>query len=112
MADYSPLPQSFLPTLTDNGTVMSITLTDFDVIASGSSLTAPEIDASTGDIRKFLFAFCEKIWSKWAALTTATKPTKFTLTKSTSTDAATSVMTQVYTFTFKTSATAQDVVAE
>jgi hypothetical protein len=112
MADSSALPQSFLPTLTDNGTALTVDLADFTVAASGSALTAPEIDSATGDIRKFLFAFCEKIWSVWQGLALATKPTKFTLTKSVSTDAATSVMTQVYTFTFKTSATAQDVVAE
>jgi hypothetical protein len=75
-------------------------------------LTAAEIDSVTGDIRKFLYAVCEKAWSVWNALLTADRPNKMTITKSSSVDAITGIVTNVYTFTFKNSITAQDVAVE
>ena len=108
---FNPLPQQWFTGLTDGATVCLAT--DMVVpIASFPELTAPEIDATTGDIRKMLYAICEKCWSVWNALATIDKPTKMTITKSSSTNAATGLTTHNYTFTFVNSVTAQDVAPE
>lgn len=103
---FNPLPQSWLENLTDDGTDISVPLATFP------ELTAAEADSVTGDIRKVVYAICEKLWSRWNALALADRPTKMTLAKSSSVDAGTGVITNVYTFTFKNSITAQDVAAE
>lgn len=103
---WNPLPQSWFENLTDNDTTISVPIATFP------ELTAAELDAATGDIRKVLYAICEKSWLRWAALATADRCTKMTLTKSSSVDSVTGVITNVYTFTFRNSITAQDVADE
>ena len=98
---FNPLPQSWLPSLTDNGTVLSLDIADVPELA------VTEIDSATGDIRKFIFALCEKFWSKWNALATADRSTKMVLTKSSSVNVATGIITSVYTFTFQNAITAR-----
>ena len=103
---FNPLPQSWLPSLTDNGTVLSLDIADVPELA------VTEIDSATGDIRKFIFALCEKFWSKWSALATADRSTKMLLTKSSSVNVSTGIITSVYTFTFQNAITAMDVADE
>jgi|PlaIllAssembly_1097288.scaffolds.fasta_scaffold08688_2 hypothetical protein len=103
---WNPLPQSWIPSLTDNGTVLSANISDFP------ELTAAEIDSVTGDIRKFLFAFCEKMWSVWSSLLTADKSLKMTLAKTVSVNPITGVITNTYTFVFLTAVSSQEVVSE
>ena len=108
---WNPLPQSWFTGLTSGATVCAAT--DVVVpIATFPELVAAEIDPVTGDVRKFLYAVCEKAWTKWNSLLTADRPNKMTITKSSSVDATTGIVTNVYTFTFKNSITAQDVAAE
>lgn len=108
---FNPLPQTWFTGLTDGAT--TCLATDMVIpIGTFPELTAPEIDSVTGDVRKFLYAVCEKAWSVWNALATADRPTKMTLTKSSSVDATTGIVTNVYTYTFKNSITAQDVAPE
>ena len=108
---FNPLPQTWFPGLTDSETTKLVT--DLSIpIATFPELTAAEIDSVTGDVRKFLYAICEKAWSRWNALLTADRPTKMTITKSSSVDATSGIVTNVYTFTFKNSITAQDVANE
>jgi hypothetical protein len=103
---FAPLPQTWFPSLTDDGTVLSI---DIDEIPE---LTAAEIDAATGDIRKFLFAWNEACWAKWVLLAAADKPTKMTLQKNVSVSTTTGIITNVYTYTFLTAVSSQEVVGE
>lgn len=103
---WNPLPQSWFASLTDNGSVLSIDIANFP------ELTAAEIDSSTGDIRKFLFAFCEKCWTVWAALASADKSTKMTLNKSVSVSTTNGQITSTYSFTFVTAIASQEVVSE
>jgi hypothetical protein len=108
---FDPLPQSWFTGLTDGATVCLAT--DLVVpIATFPELTAAEIDSVTGDIRKMLYAICEKCWLVWAALLTADKPNKMTISKSSSANAATGLTTHTYIFTFVNSVTAQDVAPE
>lgn len=82
------------------------------VLANFPEITAAEADEATGDSRKIIYGLCEKFWSAWNGLAVADRPTKMTLTKSSSVDVTTGVVTNVFTFSFKNSITAQDVAAE
>ena len=81
-------------------------------IASFPEMTAAEADATTGDIRKILYAICERCWSVWNALATADRATKMTLSKTSSTNSTTGLTTHQYVFTFVNAVTAQDVAPE
>ena len=103
---FDPLPQSWFPTMTDDD--IDITLP----IAELPELTAAEIDSTTGDVRKFLFAFCEKCWTVWNDLATADKSAMMTVAKSSSVNASTGIITHYYTMTFKNSISGEDVADE
>jgi len=108
---FNPLPQSWFTGLTDGST--SCNASDMVIpISTFPELTAAEIDSSTGDIRKMLFAICEKCWSVWNALAMADKPSRMTLAKSSSINTSTGITTSTYTFTFQTVTSAQEVAAE
>ena len=81
-------------------------------IASFTELTANEANATTGDIRKIMYAVNEQLWTAWSALAAANRTTKMTMTKSSSSNATTSVLTHVYTWTFNNTVTTQDVANE
>jgi hypothetical protein len=102
---FTVTPSTWLAGWTEDGT--NITLP----IANLPELTAAEADASSGDIRKIIYALCEKFHAVNAAIETANKSTKMTISRSVSygTD---DIITKQYTFTFKVAATAADVVAE
>jgi hypothetical protein len=103
---FSPVPTNFFASWSENGTTISVP------IASFPEMTAAEADGATGDIRKILYAICERCWSVWNALATADKPTKMTIGKSSNTNVLTGKITHQYTFTFINSVSAQDVDAE
>lgn len=108
---FNPLPQSWFTGMTDGST--SCSATDMVIpISTFPELTAAEIDSSTGDIRKFLFAFLEKCWAVYNALATADKPSKMTMQKSVSVDTSTGVNTNTYIITIKTAVATQEVVSE
>ena len=108
---FASLPQGWFPGLTDGATVCLAT--DMVVpIATFPEMTAAEIDSTTGDIRKMLYAICEKCWLVWNSLAALDKPGKMTLGKSSSTNAATGLTTHTYSFTFVNSVSAQDVAPE
>ena len=100
---FDPKPSSWLDNWSEDGT--SITLP----IASLPELTAAEADADTGDIRKVLFALCEKLWSEWNGRDAADRPSQMSLTKATSTSASSGLITHTYTLRFVNEITAQDV---
>lgn len=103
---FNPLPQTWFESLTDDGVDITVPIATFP------ETSAAELDAVTGDIRKVLFAICEKCWSRWNALATADKPTKMSMAKSVTVDSATGINTNVFTFTFKTSVASQEVADE
>jgi hypothetical protein len=82
-------------------------------LASMAEITQTEAAATvTGDIRKVMYAILENMWVKWNIMALADRPAKMVMTKSSSVDAATGVITTAYTYTFKNTITSQDVAAE
>jgi hypothetical protein len=103
---FNKQPQTWFTSLTDNGTALSIDIADIP------ELTAAEIDSSTGDIRKFVYAMIEKLWTEYNDLATADKPGKLTISKYVSVDPSTGVVTNTYSFVVKTTVSAQEVADE
>jgi predicted 3-demethylubiquinone-9 3-methyltransferase (glyoxalase superfamily) len=77
-----------------------------------TELTDAEAHATTGDIRKVIFALQEKLFAAYNATATADRPTKMTIQKSTSVNTATGVVTNVYTTVIYTGVLTQEVAAE
>ena len=65
-------------------------------LASFPELTAAEADASTGDIRKIVYAIMEKLFSWYNALATADRPSRLTIYRSSSMNESTGELTRVY----------------
>ena len=69
-------------------------------IASVPELTAAEADGTTGDIRKTMFAICERAYQAYLGEASADRPAKMTIARSSSTNDLTGAITRVYQFTF------------
>ena len=86
--------------------------TDIAVAALATAfpqMTAAEAHATTGDIRKVLFAICDKIWSVWNALASGDKPTMMKVNRSSFVNETTGLTTRTYTFQFVTATTGEEV---
>jgi len=73
-------------------------------LASFPELTAAEADGTTGDIRKTLFAICERAYQAYLGEASADRPAKMTIARSSSTNDLTGAITRVYQFTFTAAA--------
>ncbi|MCX7010382.1 MAG: hypothetical protein NTY53_24605 [Kiritimatiellaeota bacterium] len=100
---FDKKPSTWIPNWTEDGTDISVP------IASFPELTSVEADGTTGDIRKVLFAMLEELYQKWLATAAADRPSKMTITKSSNLNAATGVVTNVYTVRFSNDIVAQEV---
>lgn len=78
-------------------------------IATFPELTAAECDAVTGDIRKIAWAFFEKMYQEYNDTATADRPSQWTCTKSSSVNATTGVVTNIFTNTIYTEILTQEV---
>lgn len=103
---FDPLPPSWIDSWSEDGTTISIPLASFP------EMTAAEADAATGDVRKVLYAICEKLWTEWSGRDTADLPAKMTISRSSTVNEATDAITRRYTLTFVTAVTTSEVVAE
>ncbi|MFZ4394157.1 MAG: hypothetical protein ACOYOU_00865 [Kiritimatiellia bacterium] len=103
---YSAVPTGWFANWSEDGT--NITLP----IASLPQLTAAEADAATGDIRKIVFALVDKMQAAYAALASADRPTKVTITRATSVDDTTGKIRRTYSFEFELESAGEEVVAE
>jgi hypothetical protein len=105
---YDAAPSTWIASWSEDGTDVTFPL------ASVPEMTAAEADATTGDFRKCMFALVEKWYSHYNSLATADKPTRFTLTKSTTptTVDGESVLLQTYTLRSYNSIISQDVMDE
>jgi hypothetical protein len=103
---FDPKPSTWLPNWSEDGTTISLP------IASLSELTAAEADATTGDIRKVVFALCEHLHEKWNETASADRPAEMTISKTASQNVATGEIANTYTFRFNTEIISQEVVAE
>ena len=75
---FNPAPPAWIPGWSENGTDISITA----LTTAFPQMTAAEADATTGDIRKVLYAICKKPWDVWNALAAGDKPTEMTIRNS------------------------------
>lgn len=103
---FEDAPNTWIDSWSENGTTISVP------IASFPEMTADEADGTTGDIRKVLYAICEKLWTEWAERAIGDLPTKMTISRSSTVNEATDAITKRYTFTFVTAATSTEVAPE
>lgn len=100
------LPPDWIADWSENGTNVTFP------IASIPEMSADEADATTGDMRKVLFAICDQMYEVYNALATDNKPTKMTIYRSTSTNDLTGAVTKSYQFVFNVSVGSVEVVDE
>jgi hypothetical protein len=102
-----PSGSTIVPSQTGTGKVM---LKDLGDVAA--ELTDSEANATTGDIRKLLFALCEHFYQAQQAQLEADRPTKMVIYRSTSTNDQTEAITKSYQFVFNVGVGSVEVVDE
>jgi hypothetical protein len=100
------LPPTWITGWSEDATDVSFPLDSLD------ELEEAEADATGGDFRKCMFAICEHVYQHYAALATADKPAKMTITSSSSINATTNAVTKSYTFNFTLDVAGLEVAAE
>lgn len=100
---FDKTPTSWFESWSEDGTTISVPLTTFP------EMTAAEADATTGDIRKIMFAIIQKFYSVYLATASADRPTKFTITKTATTDMIRGVLKNRYVIACETDISAQEV---
>jgi hypothetical protein len=103
---FDPKPSTWIPDWSEDGTDITVP------IASFPEMSAVEADATTGDIRKVLFAICAKLHAQWIATPSANHPNRMTISKRSSVNTTTGITTQYFQFQFDTMTTAEEVAAE
>lgn len=100
---YDDVPTKYIPNYSSDGTDMTLP------IASFTELTSAEAHTTTGDIRKIIYAYCVQLYTLVQSLPAADRPTKWLLTKQSSTNDSTGVVTVTYTHQFLTTVGTQEV---
>ena len=103
---YSAVPTVYIASYSSDGTDMTLPIATFD------ELTSAEAHTTTGDMRKIMYAICVELYTNVQALAAADRPTKWLLTKHSSTNDATGVVTVTYTHQFLTTVGTQEVTSE
>jgi hypothetical protein len=96
----------WIPGFSSDGTDITIP------IASLTELTAGEVDATTGDIRRFLFALHAQLASIWDATAAADRPGQMSLSWSRSPVAGSTNDQYRYTATFNVGNGSREVIDE
>lgn len=78
---FSDTPTDWLENWSEDGTDITVPLATFP------ELTATEADASTGDIRKIVYAIMRKLVNKWYATDAADRPSNMKIKDTYSTNA-------------------------
>ncbi len=95
---FSPVPTTWLGAGYSLGTNQAIFNTANHGTPCLSELTTTDANATTGNIRSIAFAFCDKLYKTWVAVAAADRPTRMTISRSTSEDASGNI---VKDFTFR-----------
>lgn len=103
---FDALPPSWISGWSEDGTNITIPLATF------TEMTAAEADATTGDIRKCLYAICEHLKDQWESTATADLPGKMTISTVQTVNSSTGVITKRYTLSFDTEPTGVEVANE
>jgi hypothetical protein len=102
-------------TVSGSGTTAAINFGISGNTAVGEALpeiTAIEANATTGDIRKIYYGIIEKLYLSYSGKATADRPNRMTISKSSSVDSTTGLITTNYNIQFVLAATGLDVTAE
>ena len=75
-------------------------------------ITSAEAHASTGDIRMIYYGIVEQLYQSYLAKATADRPNRMVLTRSSSVDSTTGLITSTYNIQFVLAATGLDVTTE
>jgi len=104
---FDPLPPSWMANWSEDATNITVPLATF------TKLTAAEADASSGDIRKVLYAMCDHLWGIWNATAVADRPANMTITRGSQIDdTSPDDATRTFVFSFNTTISADEVTAE
>lgn len=103
---FNDLPTQLFPGMSEDGTDITLPL------AAIPQVTAAEADAASGSLRKLWFGMCDRVKTWWYALDAADRPTKMTVSTSSSTNEATGQVTKTYVFQFVTEVSGEEVVDE
>jgi len=91
---FSEVPTDWLADWSEDGTDITVPIATFP------ELTAAEADAVTGDIRKILYAICEKLYQQWLATESADRPSRMSITRSTAVDEVNDRFTRTFQIGF------------
>lgn len=100
---FDPKPSTWIPNWSEDGTNITVPLASFP------EMTAVEADADTGDIRKVLFALMEQLYGAWNDTASADRPTQMIVSKTSTVNVSTGVVTNTYTLRFYCGITGQKV---
>jgi len=100
---FDETPTTWLANWSEDGTNITVPIATFP------ELTAAEADASTGDIRKIVFAIIEKLYQTWIGTAAADRPTKWTMAKTATVSTIRNVIASRYTITIETEINTQEV---
>ena len=108
---FSPSPSTWITGWSTTNGNADITIAGFN---SGAfpEMTSAEANATTGDIRKVLYAMCEGFYQQWNNTATGDRPLKYTITRTSTVNEINNQITKRYTFTFVTAPSGADVVSE
>lgn len=110
---YSKTPSTFFGA----GYSLSASEVKMTTATAGSNnlltkLTDAEANATTGDWREICWSICYALYSKWAALSNSSKPTKAKFSKTIVANPDLTTQTETYIFVFTTTINPSDVAAE
>lgn len=100
---FDKTPSTWLAGWSENGTDITVPIATFP------EMTAAEADASTGDIRKIMFALIDKLYQTYRATAEANRPGKVSITRTSFPPDSGGVVRHVYQFQFYVETTAQEV---
>jgi len=100
---FNKTPTTWIASWSENGTYITVP------VASFAELTSAEADETTGDIRKIAWALLEHMYGTYNDTATADRPSMWTCTKSSSVNATTGVVTNIFTNTLYTQILTQEV---
>lgn len=103
---FAATPNAWLENWSEDGTEITVPIATFP------ELTAGEADATTGDIRKIVYALMEKLYNEFNERAAADRPVKMTINKSSSYNQATGRLTVSYGVNLELALSGAEVAAE
>lgn len=100
---FDDAPSAWIASWSEDGTNITIPLASLGI-------SAADADGTTGDIRKVVLAILATLYTEWASLAAADRPSKMTISQST--NAAGTATNRRYTVTFTQDTSSFTIAAE